>query len=83
MEVIKLKDIKATFVNIVKITQVGDVDYIFHFFNTYSGERWVFKLYKVLFDTGFDVRKIIPLEVTIAEGEDDKEVKENGPKIYA
>lgn len=78
-----LKEIKATFVNIVKITQVDEIDYIFHFFNTYSGERWVFKLYKALFDKGFEIRKIVPLEVTTSEDEEDKEVEGTGAGIYA
>ncbi len=81
--VCELKKIETDFVNIVKITQVGEVDYIFHFFNTYSGKRWVFKLYKLLFDTGFEIRKIIPLEITTSSDEKDKEVKENGAEIYA
>ncbi len=78
-----LKEIETDFVNIVKITQVGEVDYIFHFFNTYSGKRWVFKLYKLLFDTGFEIRKIIPLEITTSSDKEDKEVKEAGAEIYA
>ena len=82
MEVIKLKDIEARFVNIVKITQVGDFDYIIHFFNTYSGERWVFRVYKVLFDKGMEIRRKIKLEVVTSEEEKERKAEEKGVKIY-
>lgn len=74
--------IETDFINVVKITQVGDVDYIFHFFNTYSGKRWVFKVYKPLFDKGMEIRREIELEVQTSEDEDEDVVKENGAELF-
>lgn len=70
--------IETDFINVVKITQVGEVDYIFHFYNTYSGKRWVFKVYKPLFDKGMEIRKKIELEITTSADEEEEGVKVNG-----
>lgn len=76
--------IETDFVNIVKITQVADVDYIIHFFNTYSNKAWVFKVYKSLFDKGMEIRKLSPLDITVSNSEDEKkpDISENVEKIY-
>ena len=82
----KLTGVETDFINIIKITQVGEVDYVMHLFNTYSNKAWVFKIYKPLFDKGMEIRKIIELKITTSEEEDEEEKKEkleNGAKIYA
>jgi len=63
----KMDGIETNFINMVKITQVGDVDYILHLFNTYSNEAWVFKIYKPLFDKGMEIRKVLPFTITTTE----------------
>ena len=77
-----LQNIETDFINVVKITQVGEVDYIIHLFNTYSGKRWVFKVYKPLFDKGMEIRKIINLEIQTSEDAENEEVKEKGAEIF-
>lgn len=69
-------ELKANFVNIVRITEVRDIDYIIQFFNTYSGESYVFKVYKELFDKAMEIRKIIDLEITVAKDEEEIGEKE-------
>ena len=80
MEVIKLKDVDARFVNVVKITQVEEFDYLIHFFNSYSGERWVFKVYKALFDKGMEIRRTIKLQVITSEEEKEEKEKDKDKK---
>ena len=78
-----LKSIETDFINVIKITQVGEVDYILHLFNTYSGKRWVFKIYKPLFDKGMEIRRKIELTIQAQEDEEVTEVKEDEPEMYA
>jgi len=73
-----LKDIETDFINVVKITQVGEIDYIIHLYNTYSGKRWVFKVYKDLFDKGMEIKNVIDLSIETPENKEENEVKENG-----
>ena len=80
---------KTDFVNGVKITEAEGLDYVFHFYNSYSGKAWVFMLHKELFDKGMEIRKIIPLEIRTSE-EIEEEIKNkkdkkdnNGVKIYS
>jgi len=70
---------KATFINVVKITEVEGVDYIVHLMNNYTGENWVFKIYKSLWDKSMEIRTVVPLEVTITSLE--KEVKKKKEEI--
>ena len=76
----KTNGIEANFINIVKITQVGEFDYILHLFNTYSDEAWVFKIYKPLFDKGMEIRRKIDLKIVTSDDKEDK--KEKGAKLY-
>lgn len=75
---------KATFINIVKIIEVKDMDYTFQFYNIYTGKRYVFKVYKDLFDKAMEIRKITELDVRIIseDKEKKKEKDDNGVKIY-
>ena len=57
----------ATFINVVKITEVKGFDYIVHFQNTFSGEAFVFKVYKELFDKAMEIRDIDELKITTRE----------------
>lgn len=84
MEDIKklLKTIETDFINVVKITQVGEVDYVLHLFNTYSGKRWVFRIYKALFDKGMEIRRKIKIEIETSEDNENKVVKENGAELF-
>ena len=77
----KKNGVETNFINIVKITQVGECDYILQLFNTYSDEAWVFKIYKQLFDKGMEIRNIIDLKIITSEDEADKKVK--GAELYA
>lgn len=63
----------ATFINIVKITEVDSVDYIIHLVNNYTGKNWVFKIYKDLWEKAMEIRKIVPLEITITDAEKEAE----------
>jgi len=75
--------IQTDFINAVRITEVKDVDYILHFYNSYSGKAWVFKLYKDLFDKAMEDRSIVPLEPKSGE-EAEEEIKaktKNGVKM--
>lgn len=62
--------VETDFVNLVKITEVKDVDYIIHLFNSYSGKAYVFKIYKDLWDKAMEIRTIEDLDITVT---DDKE----------
>jgi len=77
----KKNGVETNFINIVRITQVGEYDYIIHLFNTYSDEAWVFKIYKPLFDKGMEIRNIIDLKIITSEDEADTKVK--GAELYA
>ena len=68
-------NVETTFINIVRIIEVTDIDYIIHFINTYNGKIYVFKVYKELFDKAMEVRKVIDLDITITS---DEEIKKNG-----
>ena len=77
----------ATFINVVKITEVKGFDYIIHFQNTFDGKAFVFKIYKDLFDKAMEVRDIDELKITtreevISEIKKGKKVKNNGG-LYA
>ncbi len=66
---------ESTFINIVKITEIKDVDYIVHLVNTYSGKMYVFKIYKDLWESAMKARSIDPLVVTITDDDKEKEKK--------
>ena len=75
--------IETDFINVVKITQVGNVDYVMHLFNTYSNKVWIFRIYKPLFDKGMEIRTKMPLKIITSadEKEEDDEEEENGAKM--
>jgi hypothetical protein len=68
----------ATFVNLVKIIEVTDIDYIIHFYNTYSKQEFIFRVYKKLLDKAMEIRKIIDLEVTVAGKQDEETGRQEG-----
>jgi len=76
---------EANFINIVKVLEIEDMDYTFQFFNIYTGKRWVFKIYKALFDKSMEVRKISHMDIRIIDDEEEskKKGKDNGVMIYA
>lgn len=78
-----MPEIEATFINFVKVTEVDSVDYIVHLMNTYTGKTWVFKIYKNLWDKSMEIRKVVPLDITVtnAEKELEKLKEENEKKI--
>lgn len=69
-------DVESTFINIVKITEIKDIDYIVHLVNTYTGKAYVFKIYKDLWESAMRVRKIDKLEITITDDEEEEKEKE-------
>jgi len=74
-------NVESTFINIVKITEIKDVDYIIHLVNTYTGKMWVFKIYKDLWESAMRVRSIEPLNIDITDDEEKaKEKKEKKEK---
>jgi len=78
---------ETNFVNIIRILEIEDMDYIFQFFNIYTGKRWVFKVYKALFDKAMEVRKVSPMNIKLINEEEEEEGKKkikdnNGVKIY-
>jgi len=77
---------EANFINIVKVLEIEDMDYTFQFYNIYNGKRWVFKIYKALFDKSMEIRKISPMNIKIIDEEKEKkkiEKDNNGVMIYA
>ena len=83
IDIEKEAKIRTDFINAVKITEVKDVDYILHLYNSYSGEAWVFKIYKALLDKAMGDRSILPLEPK-SRKEAEEEIKEkvkNGVKM--
>ena len=56
---------EVNFINIVKIIEVKDIDYIIQFVNNYNSKVYVFKVYKELFDKAMEVRKVSELEITV------------------
>lgn len=72
----------ATFVNVVKITEVKGFDYIIHFYNSFSGKAFVFKVYKVLFDKAMEIRDINELDIKTGEEVEEKETEiKKGKKV--
>lgn len=69
------RTLETDFINLVKITEVKDVDYIIHLFNSYSGKAYVFKVYKDLFDKAMEIRKINPLDITVTNDKDKEKEK--------
>lgn len=78
-----MPEIEATFINFVKVTEVDSVDYIVHLMNTYTGKTWVFKIYKNLWDKAMEIRKVVPLDITVSnwEKEEEERKKEEEKKI--
>ena len=72
--------VETDFINLVKITEVKDIDYIIHFLNTYTGKAYVFKVYKELFDKAMEVRTINNLDVTITSDKEEEEKKKSDEK---
>ena len=66
---------EVAFINIVKIVEIKDIDYVIHFINTYSGKTYVFKVYKELFDKAMGVRSVIELDVTITSDKTEEVLK--------
>lgn len=71
------KSVETDFVNIVKITEVRDIDYIIHFINTYNGDIHIFKVYKELWDKAMEIRTVQDLSITVGSEEKDKAKEEN------
>jgi len=69
----------ATFINVVKITEVKDFDYIIHFYNSFSKKTFVFKVYKDLFDKAMEIRDVSDL--VIKSGEEVKLEIKKGKKV--
>ncbi len=81
---IMIPEIEATFINFVKITEVDGIDYIVHLLNNYTGKTWVFKIYKSLWEKAMEIRKVVPLEVTVSNLEEEaKKRKEEEDKKIA
>lgn len=72
--------VETDFINLVKITEVKDIDYVIHLLNTYTGKAWVFKIYKELFDKAMEVRTINNLDVTITSDKEEEEKKKSDEK---
>ncbi|KKM16489.1 hypothetical protein LCGC14_1685410 [marine sediment metagenome] len=70
----------ARFINIVKITEIKDIDYIVHLINTFSGESWVFKIYKDLWESAMEIRKIDKLSIITSKEDEDTKKKEDEDK---
>jgi len=78
-----VENVDATFINIVKITEIKDIDYLVQLVNTYNGKVWVFKIYKELWESAMRARSIEPLTVDITDDEEkakEKKQKENKEK---
>jgi len=74
------ENVDATFINIVKITEIKDIDYLIQLVNTYNGKVWVFKIYKDLWESAMRVRSIEPLQVTITDDEEKAKEKKKKKK---
>jgi len=64
----------ATFINIVKITEVNGFDYTIHFYNSFSDKTFVFRVYKDLFDKAMKIRTVSELDIKTGE-EVESEIK--------
>ncbi len=68
--------VEARFINLVRITEVKDIDYIIHLFNSYSGEAYVFKIYKALWEKAMEIRTIEDLDITVSDDKEERSKKE-------
>jgi len=57
----------SDFIDGIRIIEIKGVDYIFTFYNGFTGNAYVFKLYKEVFDTMMKERRIIDLKVDIID----------------
>ena len=72
------------FVDALKITEIRDRDYIFTFFNGFTGNAYVFRLYKEVFDKMYENRTIIDMKVDVFDpAEDIKKMKEERDKMVS
>lgn len=53
------------FVDALKITEIRDRDYMFTFFNGFTGNAYVFRIYKEVFDKMMEARQIIDMKVDV------------------
>jgi len=63
----KKNTVETDFINMVRISEIKDMDYTITFYNSYSDKTFVFKVYKVLFDKAMELRKISELEVKTSD----------------
>lgn len=61
------------FIDALKITEIRDRDYIFTFFNGFTGNAYVFRIFKEVFDKMYDNRVIIDMKVDIFDPKKDLE----------
>ena len=66
---------KTNFMNVIRITEVKDIDYILQFLNNFNGESFVFKVYKDVFDKAMEIRTIIDLKVQVTSDKEEEELK--------
>jgi hypothetical protein len=53
------------FVDALRITEIRDRSYIFTFFNGFTGNAYVFRIYKEVFDSMMENRNIIDMIVDV------------------
>lgn len=70
------------FVDALKITEIRDRDYIFTFFNGFTGNAYVFRIFKEVFDKMYENRMIIDMKVDIFDPKKDlEELKEKNNMV--
>ena len=79
-EVYKLTD----FVDALKITEIRDRDYLFTFFNGFTGNAYVFRIYKEVFDKMYEARQIIDMKVDVFDPKEQiEELKRERDKMVS
>ena len=72
------------FVDALKITEIRDRDYIFTFFNGFTGNAYVFRIFKEVFDKMYENRMIIDMKVDIFDPQKDlEEIKEKSSSMVS
>ena len=70
------------FVDALKITEIRDRDYIFTFFNGFTGNAYVFRIFKEVFDKMYENHMIIDMKVDIFDPKKDlEELKEKNNMV--
>jgi len=67
----------ADFGDMISVSEIKDMLYVFTFTNGYTKKKYVIRTYKEMFDLVFENRKVIDASFKIVSSEENKEHEQN------